>query len=152
MTTRDPAAVIAEITRAFGKIPLQFRQEVRVEMMRVASPMLAQAKANASWSTRIPGAIRASARLSKKRQGFSIIVNRKKAPHGRAFEGLTRKGNTFRHPVFGEGDRGGYWTEDTWVEQETRPYVWPAVEANKDKALDAVGQAIEASARKHGFR
>lgn len=140
---RDPSEVIAEITRAFGKIPLEFRKEVRDELKRVASPMLAQAKANASWSTRIPDAIRISARLSKKRQGFALVVNRKKAPHGRAFEGLTNRSGTFRHPVFGS---------DTWVDTQARPYLWPAVKDGQGDALDAVGKAIEDSARKHGFR
>lgn len=152
MTTPDPGQVIAEITRAFGKIPIQLRQELRPELKKVADPILAKAKANASWSSRIPDAIRISARLSKKRQGFALVVSRQKAPHARAFEGLTNRGNTFRHPVFGTGDRRGAHSQDTWAEQETRPYLWPAVKDNQGKALDAVGKAIESSARKHGFR
>jgi hypothetical protein len=60
-------------------------------------------------------------------------VNTRKAPHARPYEGITSRGSTFRHPVFGH---------DVWVEQETRPFLFPAVEAKKDAAVDLVKQAV----------
>lgn len=141
MTTED---VVAQLIADFGRIPLGFRQEVRPRLKESADLIVAQAKANASYSQRIPVAIQVSARLSKKRQGFAIRVSRKKAPHARPLEGIGTRGTTFRHPSFGN--------REVWVEQPERPFVMPAVKQHRTKALDAVARAIEESARKYGWQ
>jgi hypothetical protein len=143
---------IAQIIRDFGKIPLEFRQQVRPEIKRAADPIVAEAKRNAAWSTRIPDAIGVRARLAKKKQGVAIVVNQKKAPHARPYEGVGTKGNTFRHPVFGTGDRRGAHSQDTWAEQKKRPYIFPAVRKHRVTVTDAVADAIEKAARKHGWK
>ena len=145
MTTpgRDPDRVIAELVAAFGKIPLEFRKDVGPQLKQAADPILAEAKSLASWSQRIPDAIRASARLSKRTQGVALVVDRKRAPHARAYEGLGTSGDTFRHRVYGQ---------DTWAEEQKRPFLMPPVAQHRDEVFDAVGKAIEESARKHGWR
>lgn len=148
----DSSEIVARLVEDFGKIPLEFRKQVRPELKRAADSVVQDAKKRASWSSRIPGAIGVRASLSKKRQGFSIRVNQDRAPHGRPFEGIGTRGNTFRHPVFGTGDRRGAHSQDKWAEQKKRPFIWPAVRANSQSAREAVAQAVEKAARVHGWK
>lgn len=112
----------------------------------VAQPLLAAARANASWSTRIPGAIsvRSVASASSVRIGVQLRSSAKKAPHARPYEGLGQ-GGVFRHPVFGRRDA-------KWVEQKTRPFLYPAVREKGDDAGRALLDAYEDAAREAGFR
>lgn len=101
--------------------------------------MVAQARANASWSSRIPGAIR----VAVLKRGVDIRVNRRRAPHARPYEAIG--GNaTFRHPVHGHRDR--------WVSQATRPFLDPAVEQHRGKVRKALIDLVDKAARRHGYR
>lgn len=143
---------VERIVAAFGAFPKEFRQRVRPEIKSAASSLVGDAKRRAAWSKRIPGAIRVTARFSRKNQGVSIRVNAKKAPHGRPFEGIGTRGDTFRHPVFGTGDRRGAHSQDTWVSQKKRPFLAPAVEAHASDVREAVDNAIRDAARGLGWR
>ncbi|PXY33555.1 hypothetical protein BAY59_10760 [Prauserella coralliicola] len=149
---RPAAETIAEIIRDFGKIPLEFRQQARPGVKSAANLIVTAAKVNAAWSTRIPDAITARARLARNRQGVSIAVRRSRAPHGRAHEGVGTRGDTFRHPVFGTGDRRGAHSQDTWVSQRKRPYLFPAASKHREDVVEAVADALDKAARKHGWR
>lgn len=117
----------------------EVRRGIRPALKEVAEPMVAQARANASWSTRIPGAIR----VSVLKRGVEIRVSRKKAPHARSYEGIG--GNqSFKHPVF--GDRG------VWVQQGTRPFLDPAVKQHRKKIAPALMRVVEDAAKRHGYR
>jgi hypothetical protein len=116
----------------------EVRRGIAPALKQVAQPIVAQARANASWSTRIPGAIRA--RVLKR--GVDIIVSRKKAPHARPYEGVTGA-DKFRHPVMGNRDR--------WVSQDTRPFLGPAVMQHRHKVREALAQVIQDAARHNGF-
>lgn len=118
---------------------MQVRRGIRPTIKRASEPMVAQARANASWSTRIPGAIRVAVLKS----GVDIRVNRRKAPHARPLEGIG--GNaTFRHPVFGNRSR--------WVSQQTRSFLDPAVEQHRGKVRKALIDLVGEAAREHGYR
>lgn len=117
----------------------QIRRGIRPAIKDGAQPMVAQARANASWSTRIPGAIRVAVLKS----GVDIRVNRRKAPHARPYEAIG--GNaTFRHPVHGN--------RSTWVSQQTRPFLDPAVEQHRPKVRKALVDLVDEAARRHGYR
>lgn len=101
------------------------------------------ARRNAGWSSRIPGAIKPQVTSTK----LAVRVASKQAPHGRPFEGLQqglRANAWFRHPVFGN--------REVWVNQRTRPFLAPAFDDNADKATKAAEQAVDAAARAAGFR
>lgn len=141
------AAASAEIERLivdFGKIPTEFRREVRPRLKSAAQPIAADAKKRASWSTRIPGAIRITTSIARRRQGVGIRVDSGKAPHGRPYEGIGTRGNTFRHPLFGDRER--------WVTQKTRPFLYPALQAGRGRVVDVVDTAILDAARSVGWR
>jgi hypothetical protein len=105
--------------------------------------VLPDAKANASWSSRIPGAIKpqVTQRL------IGLRVARKQAPHGRPYEGLqtgARGRSTFRHPVFGN--------RKVWVSQNTRPFLQPAMDDNREEAVEAAKKAVVSAAERAGFK
>lgn len=117
----------------------EVRRSLRPTLERAAQPILAQAKANASWSSRIPGAIR----LSTLKRGVEIRVSAKKAPHARPLEGI-RGNRAFRHPVMGD--------RSVWVSQETRPFLQPAARAHGRQVTEKVVQMIDQVSRHHGYR
>lgn len=139
----DPSQAIKELSRQLGKFPTELRKALRPALQAAARPIVADAKARAAWSSRIPRAITLSVRFAKRDPGVSIRVRSATAPHGRPYEGITGS-TSFRHPVFGHRDR--------WVAQATRPYLAPAVEAGKDGALAATVAAVDQTARNLGFR
>lgn len=130
-----------DVVNDLRQIPAKVRQQMRPTLVKAAEPMLRDAKRNASWSSRIPGAIR----LAVTKKGVTIVVSASKAPHARAYEGISsdRTGN-FRHPVHGH--------EDRWVTQRQRPFLMPAVNAHKDDVEPAIRQMVQDVAREHGFR
>ncbi|MEV7804989.1 HK97 gp10 family phage protein [Microbispora sp. NPDC088329] len=127
----------------FGPLPAEIRRELRPALSRVAKPVLAEVRANASWSTRIPGATRISSSFSRRSAGVAITVSGRKAPHARPLENLGRPGS-FRHPVFGDRQR--------WVSQAARPFLFQAVAGADEELVRETGRVVEAAARKHGFR
>lgn len=133
------ARQLAEATRELRGMSKEIRRETRPAIRQAAEPMVAQARANASWSSRIPKAIK----LSNTRRGVTIRVNKAKAPHARPYEDITG-GGQFRHPVFGNRAR--------WVSQATRPFLDPAVKAHRGKVRAALVKVVDDAARRHGFR
>lgn len=138
MATEDLVA-FRQAIGGLRTMPADVRRKLRPALKQAAAPIVAEAKAKASWSTRIPGAIRVG--VTKK--GVEIRVRAKKAPHARAYEGLTASGTIFRHPVFGD--------RDVWVAQRTRPFLLPAVRAHRDQVRKAVTDVVDQVAKEHGF-
>jgi hypothetical protein len=127
----------------FGPIPNEIRRELRPILRQVAEPVLAKARQNASWSTRIPGATRISVGFGRRSAGVAITVSSVKAPHARPLENLGRQGNV-RHPLFGNRER--------WVSQRARPFLFPAMASADEALVRETGRVVDEVARKHGFR
>lgn len=134
---------VAKLQRDLGKIPPELRKTLRRELKKAAKPVVADAKSRASWSNRIPAAIKLQTRLSGRDAGLTIRVNAKKAPHGRPYENMGQQG-TFRHPVYGN--------RHVWVSQTARPFLFPAADAHRSEVRAAAGDAVDSAARQHGFR
>ncbi|MEV0149106.1 MULTISPECIES: HK97 gp10 family phage protein [unclassified Nonomuraea] len=134
---------LRKLIRDVGKLPDAIRRELRPALRLAGQKALIKARADASWSTRIPGAIRLSVSFSRRRPGVALVVNKARAPHARAYENLGTPG-AFRHPVFGNRRR--------WVRQQARPFLFPAARASMAQIDTDIGVAVEAAARKHGFR
>jgi len=133
---------VERLIRDLGKIPDDLKRKLRPRL-RIAGRLVAdQAKLNASWSTRIPGATKVSVSFTLRRPGVAVVVDKNKAPHARPFEHGGNPGD-FRHPVFGHRDR--------WVSQPARPFLAPAFEAKRDAAAQQVEDAVDASTRDAGF-
>ena len=130
--------------RTLKKVNATISKELNKELRRVLnSTIIPAARSNASWSSRIPAAIRPTVGASK--IGARVAANR--APHGRAYEGLAkglRSNSSFRHPVFGN--------RNVWVEQRTRPFLAPAFDSHAGEASKAAEAAIQNAARSAGFK
>jgi len=126
-------------------IPGNLRVELRRGIKAAAQPIADRVKANAGWSSRIPGAVRVKPSFSANGTGVSIVVDSGRAPEGAPLENKGR-GGTFRHPVYGN--------RDVWVNQQARPFFYST--AASSSAVSAAEKAIlevaDAVARKAGFR
>lgn len=113
------------------KVPKDMRREVRKAIVKATADIRNDMARRASWSSRIPGAI--GVRVAFGQARTTIRVNAGRAPHARPYEGVGR-GNTFRHPVYGD--------YDVWVTQGTRPFFFPAVRDHRKATRDAVERAV----------
>lgn len=125
---------VETFVRRFGKVPKELKRELRPGLRAAGKVVADDAKARASWSTKIPRAIKVSVTFAGSRQGVSVIVNKNKAPSGRPFEHGGRDG-TFRHPVFGN--------REVWVSQKARPFLAPALQAKGDEAAKQIEQVVD---------
>lgn len=115
----------------------EVHRAVRRSVLEQAKKIAEDAKTKADWSTRIPGTIRASS------SGVNTAVVRAggpSAPHAAAYEHAGAEG-TFRHPVYGRGDE----TRDqwTWVSEQARPFLHPALMDRFDETVIALRDAVE---------
>lgn len=135
----------SQLARDLHAMGPEIRRQLRDRLTAIGSPLLADARSRAGWSTRIPAAIAVKPLLSEARSTVGVelrVTVGPNAPHARAYEGSGQAG-TFRHPVFGR---------DRWVPQSTRPYAWPAVLAKRADAERLTADAVEAAARAASFR
>lgn len=123
------------LAEALREVPSDVRGELQKEMRGVGAQVLGTARANASWSSRIPRALTLRTTFGRT-AGVQIVARSAVAPHARVLEGITGN-STFRHPVFGDTD----W----WVTQATRPYLVDAVLGHRDEVVRAAEAAIEAA-------
>lgn len=116
---------------------------LRKNLTAAAQPMKRQVQANASWSSRIPGAVGVQVRFTAKKVGVSVFVSRKKAPHARPIENSGRPGE-FIHPLFGD--------QSNPVRQPARPFFFAEMAGNMPEVERACVAAIDEAARRAGFR
>lgn len=113
-----------------------------------AEIVAAEARSNASWSTRIPKALKVRAARSRRFPGAEIYVSASEAPHARPYEhGDGRRTDSFRHPVYKREGR-----PNVWVQQATRPFVRPAFKSKGFAFTHACNRAVNEAAREAGFR
>lgn len=133
---------VRRLQRDMGQIPKDVQAQLRPAMREGGLDLLADARRRASWSTRIPAAMRLATSFTRRQAGVSLVVNRHKAPHARPLEGIT--GNqTFRRPVFGN--------RELWVEQATRPFAGPAVDLHGPRTVANVNRVVDQVAVAAGF-
>lgn len=133
---------------AFGRvvvdlrsIPREVRKDLRPALKATGDRVAQDARGRASWSSRIPRAIKVKVLYGSK-AGVVITVDRKRAPHARPYEGIAG-GGTFRHPFFGNRRR--------WYTQTTRPFLEPAAKAQRAQVREDITKVVEQAARRHGF-
>lgn len=127
-----------------GPMSREVRSEFRSALVAGGREIFRDAQAGASWSSRIPRAMRLLVRTSGPRTGIFIRVDASVAPHARPFEGLADRRPTFRHPVFGDRER--------WVEQDERPFLSPAASRGRAELQRSAMEAARQAARSRGFR
>ena len=123
-------------------MPPNIRTGLRTGLRAAGTTGVTQAKANASWSSRIPGAITMRTSTTARTAGVFLRVNSANVPHARPYEDITGRG-FFRHPVFGT---------DTWVSEGSRPFLAPASASAREVAKAGADKAVRVAAARAGFR
>lgn len=141
---------LAKLAKDLDRIAdVALKAEFRKGLTGAGEIVAVAARANASWSERIPGSIHVVTTGS----GVQVKAGGPPAPHAVTFEGRVDGGNR-RHPVFATGPRGernGSKPHWTWAEQQARPFLAPALEANIDAAAERVADAIAAAFNSNGW-
>lgn len=139
--TKDLRQLYVDLKGVEGNLRVELRKGVKA----AAEPIASAVRAAASWSSRIPGAVRVKPSFGARTTGVTITVDAGRAPEARALEHGGR-GGTFRHPVYGN--------REVWVSQKARPFFFTTVSnsSSVDTAERAVIAAMDAVARKARFR
>jgi hypothetical protein len=134
------AAVLAA---RIGRIPEELQPRLRPVLREGGTRVKTVAAGNAAWSSRIPRSLMVRLRLGGRSPGVLVVARQSIAPHARAYEGMSGRGDTFRHPVMGD--------RDVWVSQAVRPFLAPAVDATREDVADDLVKAVDDTVRKAGF-
>ena len=142
--TTDLGRLGAELKLVDKTLASAVRRNVRTATNQAGAEVVNLARSNASWSSRIPSATRLTVSFATRSWGVSMTTSKTRAPNARPLE-MGSRGNRAvdRHPVFGR---------DVWVDQPTRPYFFPAVEALTPKMMRRIEAAIDAAIREAGFK
>lgn len=137
-----PVDPMVQIARDMRALPEETRKAVRPALRKAGEVVQRDAQGRASWSGRIPASIKVVTSFRQNREGVTVRAGGKNAPHARPYEGLSTRGGTFRHPVYGN---------DWWVAQASRPFLFPAAEANAAAVTAAMRGTLDEAARALGF-
>lgn len=136
-----------ELAKALREIDKTVWRDLRRDLKTAAELVADDARSRAGYSSRIPGTIKTSVTLT----GATIKAGGDDAPHAAVLEVGSQKAahGWFRHPVFpSAGEDRSEWT---WIDQPTRPFLFPAFEAHQAEVLELVGEAIDRAAHAAGF-
>ncbi len=122
--------------------------------IRVAAQVVADdAKARASWSTKIPATIRVRGGLAR----LSVVAG-KGVPYAVPYEygGKKMAKGTFKHPVYAAVGSARYEDKGSWPTERTRPFLVPALAAHRTEVMEAMVIAVnetidEALAKGHAL-
>jgi hypothetical protein len=139
--TKDLRQLYVDLKGVEGNLRVELRKGVKA----AAEPIASAVRSAASWSSRIPGAVRVKPSFGARSTGVTITVDGGRAPEARVLEHGGRGGN-FRHPVYGN--------REVWVSQRAQPFFFTTVSSGSavDSAEKAILAAMDAIARKAGFR
>ena len=135
------ASELSVIADRLAMVPPEMNAELRPALAAVGADVKRAAAGNASWSSRIPAALRVRVRFGTRNPGVFVFADSARAPHARPYEGMTGR-NPFRHPVFGN--------TEAWVNQAARPFLAPALKANESVVKAAMQEAVNEAFRKAG--
>lgn len=135
--TVENSVTLRLLVHELGAMPPAIRTGLRVGFRKAGMGVMADAKTNAAWSSRIPAAMSLRTSTKSANAGVFIRVDAKKAPHARPYEGFGNRGTSFRHPVYGN--------RENWVTQATRPFLYPAAVKGRAAVMAAAENAVKAA-------
>ena len=142
----DLMKLFAAAKAAEGTMQVELRRGVR----DAALPAVRAVQQSASWSGRIPGAVRAQPFFTAKRAGVRIIVDKNKAPEARPLEHGGKPGR-FRHPVYWPGGFAANPPSSRVVDQPARPFFYSAISRSVEVEM-AMRAVMARVAVKLGFK
>lgn len=125
---------LKDFAKVLKKIEPQLQRDFFKSLSAAGELTATQARANASFSRKIPRTI------VVKRRGLRVRIQAggDDAPNAAPLEHGGVEG-TFRHPVFGN--------REVWVDQQAHPFLTPAVEQTVDPGFALVVAAVDSALR-----
>jgi hypothetical protein len=139
LTSADFRDAFLQLKSAGGNFPIELRRGVNA----CVAPLVNGVREEASWSSRIPDAVRAKTSFAAKKAGVSVIVDAREAPEARPLN-HSDQGGTFRHPVFGN--------RDVWRAQAAHPFFAAGIAKAGVQVQTAISNVITTIQREAGFR
>jgi hypothetical protein len=133
--TADAKRLSSDLRTAAGRLPDALHRGVRA----AAEPIATGIRAEAAWSTRIPGAV--SIQVSGSGVA-TVTVDPNIAPEAAPLNNRGQSGE-FTHPVF-----GNEWT----VQQRARPFITPGARRGQAEADRRVAAMLTQWERNAGFK
>ncbi len=124
------ASELRALSRALKKAEPALAKDFTRALKDSAEIVAVKARANASFSSRIPKTIRASGTTVSAK----VVAGGDAAPHAAPLE-HGGKGGTFRHPVYGN--------LNVWVPQPAHPFLTPAGEESAPLVQERVEKAVD---------
>lgn len=124
--------------------------DLRRQIKKAGDGLVSAVKKEASWSSRIPGAVKVKTSFGAKNAGVTVYVDAGKAPEAAP---LNNQGNsgTFRHPVFPDA-AGQIRQQWTWVSQRAQPFFDGPIAREGNNTLALIQEVIDDFAARAGFR
>lgn len=140
MAARVRHQAVTSFARQLRDVPKEFRRELRPKIRKASDKVAGKIRANASWSSRIPGAVKTQVSFSSRSGGVRVFVDSDAAPHARPMEfGSQGRRGVNRHPVFGR---------DVWVDQPAKPFFMKAVRESEQDVVLEIQDAIDNALRR----
>lgn len=124
----------AKFAKDLKRVDEKLAKDLNRNLRAAGELVAAKARANASWSSRIPQSIK----VRRSSNAIKVLSLRAQAPEARPLEHGGQPG-TFRHPVFGD--------REVWVSQPARPFLHPALIETGPAAVLAAKKAVESALR-----
>lgn len=146
-----------QLAKDLDQVDKKIAREMKKEMRAAADPIVQRVKAEAAqFSKRIPPAVKASTRFTKKTTSVLITVNAKQAPHARPINNDGNPG-VFTHPIpiKAASSRLGRLKQarkGNQVQQKARPFFYGPIVAADHNVEAAVQRAADNAMRQAGFR
>lgn len=138
----DKASPAAQIARDMRAILPETRKQARPALRRVGEMVAATTRANAAWSTRIPGTVKVIVSFRENRESVKVRAGGPAAPHARPYEDIDDDGQ-LAHPVHGHA----------WIViQQARPSLFPAAEQHEAAGYQLIVGTLNAVGTALGFR
>jgi hypothetical protein len=138
VNSQDLADLFKAAKAAEGKIQVELRRGIKT----AAKPIVDGVKAEASFSSRIPGAVKVKAGFASKGATVTVIADPKAAPEAAPLNNGDRGGN-FRHPVYGN--------RENWVSQPAHPFFVTGAKHGAPAAEQAMLKVMDDIAHQLGF-
>ncbi len=135
---------LKQFARGLRIVDRKLYLKLNKRLREAAQVVVDDAKARASWSTKIPPTIKATGGATR-----LYIVAGKEIPYAKLYEyGTKGRKNAVRHPAWprpkGKYNQlaGGVPWQGVWAQVPTRPFLRPAIIANRHLLLDAAVSAV----------
>lgn len=156
-TVRVTSPDLYRLVKDLDQVDKKIAREMKKEMRLAASPIVRRVQAEAAqFSKRIPPAVKASTRFTRKTSSVIITVNARQAPHARPINNDGKPG-FFTHPIpiKAAGSRRGRLRQarkGDQVKQKARPFFYGPIVAADHDVEAAVQRAADKAMRQSGFR